>query len=241
MEERMNTGTGAGSQAGKQKRQGSTRTGLRYVLTLAFQAFGLCHVIQFPLRFRNVLHLRAALSQRPGHRLDCRRTAAESPVGKKSRMEGGPRYSRPRRKLQQAGGRVQGTPQARAWASVRPSVRRFPPRSAPPKRSVFAHFRRSLAGVATVAQALEVACVGEHSPVALVVPDVVHVCGPRPDAVPSTLTAPWLPKELLTAQRLPVLCLVHPAPGLRFLAPLLGLRLVLCAVSAGHQPIAARV
>ena len=62
----MNTGTGAGSQAGKQKRQGPTRTGLRYVLTLAFQAFGLCHVIQFPLRFRNVLRLRAALPQRPG-------------------------------------------------------------------------------------------------------------------------------------------------------------------------------
>ena len=139
------------------------------------------------------------------------------------------------------GGRVQGTPQARAWASVRPSVRRFPPRSAPPKRPVFAHFRRSLAAVATVAQALEVACVGEHSPVALVVPDVVHVCGPCPDAVPSTLTAPRLPKELLTAQRLPVLRLVHPAPGGAGLAPFLGLRLVLCAVPAGHQPIAARV
>ena len=51
----MNTGTGAGSQAGKQKRQGPTRTDLRCVLTLAFQAFGLCHVIQFPLRFRNAL------------------------------------------------------------------------------------------------------------------------------------------------------------------------------------------
>lgn len=172
---------------------------------------------------------------------DCFRISAESPVGKKSRTEGGPRYSWPRRKLQQAGGRVQGTPQARAWAAVRPSVRRFPPRSAPPKRPVFAHFRRSLAGVATVAQALEVAGIRKHSPVALVVSDVVHVCGPRPDAVLSTLTAPRLPKELLTAQRLPVLCLVHPAPGLRLLAPLLGLWLVLCAVPAGHQPIAARV
>lgn len=88
---------------------------------------------------------------------------------------------------------------------------------------------------------MEVACVGEHSPVALVIPDVIHVRGPRPDAVLGTLTAPWLPKELLTAQRLPVLRPVHPAPGLRFLAPLLGLRLVLWAVPAGHQPIAARV
>ena len=164
-----------------------------------------------------------------------------SPMGRKSRMEGGMRSFRQRRKLQQAGERVQGTPQARAWAAVRPSVRRFPPRSAPPKRSVFAHFRRSLAAVAAVAQALEVACVGEHSPVALVVPDVVHVRGPRPDAVPSTLATPRLPQELLTAQRLPVLRLVHPAPGLRLLTPLLGLRLVLCAVPAGHQPIAARV
>ena len=104
----MNTGTGAGSQAGKQKKQGPTRTGLRYVLTLAFQAFGLCHVIQFSLRFRNVLCHRAALPQRPGPRWfaspNCLRVGADSPVGKKSRMEGGPRYSRRRRKLQLPGG-----------------------------------------------------------------------------------------------------------------------------------------
>lgn len=77
-EERMNTGTGARSQAGKQKRQGPTRTGLRCVLTLAFQAFGLCHVIQFPLRPRSVLWPFAALPQRPGPRLDCRQTASPS-------------------------------------------------------------------------------------------------------------------------------------------------------------------
>lgn len=58
----MNTGTGAGSQAGKQKRQGPTRTDLRCVLTLAFQAFGLCHVIYFPLHFRNVLRFRSTLA-----------------------------------------------------------------------------------------------------------------------------------------------------------------------------------
>ena len=50
----------------KQKMQGPTRTDLRCVLTLAFQAFGLCHVIQFPLRPRSVLRPRAALPQRPG-------------------------------------------------------------------------------------------------------------------------------------------------------------------------------
>lgn len=105
----MKTGTGAGSQAGKQKRQGPTRTGLRCVLTLAFLAFGLCHVIQFSLRLRSVLRHPAAFPQRPGPRRIaspyCRRTAAESPVGKKSRTEGCMRYSRRRRKLQTAGGR----------------------------------------------------------------------------------------------------------------------------------------
>ena len=100
-EERMNTGTGAGSQAGKQKRQGPTRTGLRCVLTLAFQAFGLCHVIQFPLRFRSVLCLRAALSQRlcladpprflaAGLPPDCRRIFAEISRGEKIPHGGGP-------------------------------------------------------------------------------------------------------------------------------------------------------
>ena len=184
----------------------------------------------------------AALPQRPGPRLDCRRTVPPNlPWGKNPVRRGARGIPGDGENFKRPGGGVQGGPQARAWASARPSVRRFPPRSAPPKRPVFAHFRRSLAGVATVAQALEVACVGERSPVTLVVPDVVHVRGPRPDAVLSTLTAPRLPQKLLTAQRLQVLRPVHPAPGLRLLAPLLGLRLVLCAVPARHQPIAARV
>lgn len=63
----------------KTKRQGPTRTGLRCVLTLAFQAFGLCHVIQFPLRFRNVctfaLRFRSALALAGSPR----RTASGSP------------------------------------------------------------------------------------------------------------------------------------------------------------------
>ena len=109
----MKTGTEAGSQAGENKKGKGRRAPVRCVLTLAFQAFGLCHVIYFSLRFRNVLCSRAALPQRPGPRLDCRRIAppsclrisAKSPVGKKSRTEGGLRYSRRRRKLQTAGGR----------------------------------------------------------------------------------------------------------------------------------------
>lgn len=74
----MNTGTGAGSQAGENKKGKGRRAPIRCVLTLAFQAFGLCHVIYFSLRFRNVLCPRAALPQRLGHRLDCRRTAPPS-------------------------------------------------------------------------------------------------------------------------------------------------------------------
>lgn len=73
----------------------------------------------------------AALPQRPGPRLDCRRTAADSPVGKKSRTEGGPRYSRPRRKLQTPGGgckeprrRGPGPPCAQASADFRRDQRR---------------------------------------------------------------------------------------------------------------------
>ena len=79
----MNTGTGAGSQAGENKKGKGRRAPIRCVLTLAFQAFGLCHVIQFSLRLRTVLCLFAALPQRPGSRLDCRRTVSPNlPWGK---------------------------------------------------------------------------------------------------------------------------------------------------------------
>ena len=173
---------------------------------------------------------------------DCLRISADSPVGKKSRTEGGPRYFRQRRKLQQAGGRVQGFPHdASRIARQRPRLAPFCASASLFFRAILPQFPRCFSAVATVAKALQVGGITEHSPVALVVADVIHVRGPRPDAMPSTLTAPRLPKELLTAQRLPVLCPVHPAPGLRLLAPLLGLWLVLCAVPAGHQPIAARV
>ena len=76
----------------KQKSKGR-RAPIRCVLTLAFQAFGLYHVIQFLLHPRSVLRSFAALPQHPGPRWfaspDCLRISAESPVGKKSRTEGG--------------------------------------------------------------------------------------------------------------------------------------------------------
>lgn len=85
----MNTGTGAGSQAGENKKGKGRRAPIRCVLTLAFQAFGLCHVIQFPLRLRTVLCLFAALPQRPGSRLDCRRTVSPNlPWGKNPARRG---------------------------------------------------------------------------------------------------------------------------------------------------------
>lgn len=127
-EERMKTGTGAGSQAGKQKRQGPTRTDLRYVLTLAFLAFGLCHVIYFSLRFRNVLCFRAAFPQRPGPRLDCRQTArgekiphggwpAVFPAAVKTSTGRGGGCKEPRR-------RGPGLPCAQAFADFRRDQRR---------------------------------------------------------------------------------------------------------------------
>lgn len=75
----MNTGTGAGSQAGENKKGKGRRAPIRCVLTLAFQAFGLCHVIYFSLRFRNVLRLRATLPQRFCLADPPRRTASGSP------------------------------------------------------------------------------------------------------------------------------------------------------------------
>lgn len=131
----MNTGTGAGSQAGKQKKQGPTRTGLRYVLTLAFQAFGLCHVIQFQLRFRNVLRLRAALPQRPGLVGLPRRTASKFPPnlpwGKNPARRGGrgipgrgENFNRPGGGCKEPRRRGPGPPCAQASADFRRDQRR---------------------------------------------------------------------------------------------------------------------
>lgn len=130
----MNTGTGAGSQAGKQKRQGPTRTDpVRADSCLSGFWSMPCDSIPAALSQR-FLHS-AAFPQRPDHRwfasLDCLRVSADSPVGKKSRTEGGPRYFRQRRKLQQAGGgckeprrRGPGPPCAQASADFRRDQRR---------------------------------------------------------------------------------------------------------------------
>lgn len=116
----------------KTKRQGPTRTGLRCVLTLAFQAFGLCHVIQFPLRLRSVLWLFAALPQRPGPRLDCRRTVPPNlPWGKNpARRVGrgipgrGENFNRPGGGCKKPRRRGPGPPCAQASADFRRDQRR---------------------------------------------------------------------------------------------------------------------
>ena len=46
--------------------------------------------------------------------------------------------------------------------------------------------------VVAVAEGLQIAPVGKHRPVALVVADVVHVRGPCAYACPGALCAPWL-------------------------------------------------
>ena len=50
--------------------------------------------------------------------------------------------------------------------------------------------------MAGMAKALEIAAVREHCPVSAVRLDVVRLCGPCPDAVPGTLPAKRLAKEL---------------------------------------------
>ena len=104
------------------------------------------------------------------------------------------------------------------------------------------HFLRRFAAVATVAEALEIARVGEGFPVSAMRPDVVHVRGPLPDAPCLALPAPGLPKELRRPELTPGLRAVHPAPGLGVLAssvPVLGP--VILAVAARHQHAAARM
>ena len=64
----------------------------------------------FSQRFAPLRCAPAAPLPRRSASLDCLRVSADFPVGKKSRMEGGPRYSRPRRKLQLPGGRAARNP-----------------------------------------------------------------------------------------------------------------------------------
>ena len=86
---------------------------------------------------------------------------------------------------------------------------------------VFVHFPRRLAAVAAVTQALEIAAVTEHCPVALVVDDVVDVGSADAPASSGTLSAEWLAHELRRSKILaPFVGEVHPAPGLRLGATL---------------------
>ena len=89
-------------------------------------------------------------------------------------------------------------------------------------------------------EALEVVSVAENLPVALVVNDVVHVCRADPSPVPGALTAERLAQELRWPQvELPLVGLVHPAPGLRFLTAPIAERPMGVAVTIAHQHAAA--
>lgn len=104
------------------------------------------------------------------------------------------------------------------------------------------HFLCRLAAVAAVAEALQVARIGEGLPVSPMRPDVVHVRGPLPDAPGLALPAPGLPKELRRPELSPGLCAVHPAPGpgvFTSSVPVLGP--VILAVAARHQHAASGI
>ena len=102
------------------------------------------------------------------------------------------------------------------------------------------HFPRRFPAVAGVAQALEVPRIGEQPPVPPVVPDVVHVGGPRPDASPVAFPAEGLPKELPGPEVVrPDFQRVPAPPSGGILGPGRGLRLVARAISLPGQGPAA--
>ena len=123
-------------------------------------------------------------------------------------------------------------------ARAHPSVRPVHPLSRRLKRGGFVHLFRRFAAVAGVAQALQIIPVREHVPVPLVVPDVVHVCGPDPQSSGGTGPAEGLLQQLLCAQLTPRLRAVHPAPGRRPGAALSSLWLVGRAEAPGDQDVA---
>lgn len=108
--------------------------------------------------------------------------------------------------------------------------------------AVFVQFSRRFPAVTAVAQALQIAPIAEPCPVSLVVDDVVNVR--RSDANPTlcALAAERLIQELRRPQvALPLVGLVHPAPGLRLGAAPVSARPVGIAIAIAHQHAAARV
>lgn len=133
-EERMNTGTGAGSQAGKQKkaRADAHRSPVRADSCLSgFWSMPCDLLLAAPSQRFVAFHCAPAAPWLPPDRPAG--LPPTLPWGKNPARRGARGISGSGENFNRPGGRVQGTPQARAWASVRPSVRRFPPQSAPPK------------------------------------------------------------------------------------------------------------
>ena len=129
------------------------------------------------------------------------------------------------------GGSLERSPQAPA--------RRRSHAGAPKCSAVFAapsvNFRCSFAAMATVAQALQVASIGEQRPISTVIHDVVHIRGSGTHTTLSAFAAPRLAHKLRWPQILvPDIRTIHPAPRLCSIAAPIATGLVLVAVS-GHR------
>ena len=94
--------------------------------------------------------------------------------------------------------------------------------------------------MAAVAETFEIVSVAEGLPITLVVDDMVHVRRADPSPVPGALTAERLAQELRWPQvELPLVGLVHPAPGLRFFTAPIAARPMGVAVTIAYQHAAA--
>lgn len=94
--------------------------------------------------------------------------------------------------------------------------------------------------MAAVTEAFEIVSVAEGLPVTLVVDDVVYVRRADPPPVPGALAAERLAQKLRRPQvEFPLVGLVHPAPGLRFLTAPVAAWPMSVAVSIAHQHAAA--
>ena len=164
-------------------------------------------------------------------------------VGKNSPVEGCLRYYGQNPKLFWPGACLQGSPARRSRiAPERPSL---PPRRRPAAScfgAIFVQFSRRFSTVAAVAETFQVVPVTELRPVALVVDDVVDVRCTDTLALLRTFTAERLPQELRRPQvELPLVCAVHPVPGLCLRASPVAARPVGVAVAIAHQHAAAGV
>lgn len=105
---------------------------------------------------------------------------------------------------------------------------------------IFPHILHGFSAVAAVAQAPQVGAIREQRPIALVIPDVIHVSGPHPVAVFRADAAERLPEQLCRPQVIPPDGQEVPVvPGGAFFSCCL-FRLMLRTVSRAHKFTASR-